>query len=409
MPERLSFRAQDLLWVVLFAALAAFGPARSATGVALLLAIGLFQLAEPRVAWFRSKRGVAAAITVKLAFCYALIGWTGGVASSYYWVLLLPVITAATALGLGGLMLAILAACAGYLSFLVFLDWRHQYIPPDQVRELVLRVCIFPVAGFLSHQLAEDKRLEARKHQAAAQQLAEANRHLQEAEAAMRRSERLAALGQLSAGLAHEIRNPLGTVKASAEMLLKNVSQENDLAREVAGFISTEVDRTDSLITRFLDFARPLALRRETADIARVLDDSIAEFERHHSRLGVTVYRNYAPEIRPVPLDPELMQRVFYNLLLNAAQASPPQGTITVKTRQLEANIVEIAIIDRGAGIDPKHRESIFNPFFTSKPHGVGLGLAIVSKIVDEHGGSIAVESELGSGSIFRIHLRNAA
>ena len=98
------------------------------------------------------------------------------------------------------------------------------------------------------------------------------------------------------------------------------------------------------------------------------------------------------------------MERVFYNLLLNAAQASPPRGAITVKTRRAE-DVVEIAVIDRGAGIDPKNRESIFNPFFTTKPDGVGLGLAIVSKIVDEHGGKIAVESEPGKGSVFRVYL----
>jgi len=99
------------------------------------------------------------------------------------------------------------------------------------------------------------------------------------------------------------------------------------------------------------------------------------------------------------------MERVVYNLLLNAAQASPPQGHITLKTR-LHDSTVEIAVIDRGGGIDPKHMESIFNPFFTTKSTGVGLGLAIVSKIVDEHGGKITVESEPGSGTVFRVLLR---
>ena len=94
----------------------------------------------------------------------------------------------------------------------------------------------------------------------------------------------------------------------------------------------------------------------------------------------------------------------MYNLLLNAAQASPPQGTVTVKTRQFDET-VEIDVIDRGPGIEPKHMESIFNPFFTTKPSGVGLGLAIVSKIVDEHGGKITVESEPGEGSVFRVYL----
>jgi signal transduction histidine kinase len=98
------------------------------------------------------------------------------------------------------------------------------------------------------------------------------------------------------------------------------------------------------------------------------------------------------------------MERVLYNLILNAAQASPSNGSVTVKTRHLDGT-VEIAVIDRGAGIDPKGIKDIFNPFYTTKSSGVGLGLAIVSKIVDEHGGKISVESEPGGGSVFRVYL----
>jgi len=260
------------------------------------------------------------------------------------------------------------------------------------------------VAGYLAHELAEASRIAARKHQIAAEQLAEANRSLQEAEAAVRRSERLAALGQLSAGLAHEIRNPLSTIKTSAEMLRKSVDVDSAVANEMAGYISSEVDRTNALVTRFLDFARPLALHLEKIDLAPVIDRAVEEVEKHTPPFDVTFYKNYSPDIPPIRLDGQLMERVLYNLLLNAAQASPAKGSVTVKTRQL-GDTVEIAVIDRGAGIHPKDLETIFNPFFTTKSDGVGLGLAIVSKIVDEHGGTIAVESEPGSGSVFRVFL----
>jgi len=119
---------------------------------------------------------------------------------------------------------------------------------------------------------------------------------------------------------------------------------------------------------------------------------------------GVAIYKNYEPAITPFPFDAELMERVFYNLALNAVQATAAGGAVTVKSRAA-GTVAEVAVIDRGAGIDPKHVGSIFNPFFTTKPQGVGLGLAIVAKIVDEHGGKIAVESELGKGSVFRVLL----
>ncbi len=276
-------------------------------------------------------------------------------------------------------------------------------------RDLILRELTFPIAGFLTYELLEANRAATRRAQRAAEQLAEANKQLQEAEAQVRRTERLAALGQLSAGLAHEIRNPLSTIKGSAEMLLKNVDADGAVAHELAGFISTEVDRTNALVTRFLDFARPLALRLEKTEIGEVIDEAVAQVEKHTPPLEVSIYKNYSPDIPPFLIDRQLIERVLYNLLLNAAQASPPQGSITVKTRQAgdtgEGSTVEIDVIDRGTGIAPKDRESIFNPFFTTKSSGVGLGLAIVSKIVDEHGGQITVESEPGAGSVFRVFL----
>jgi len=395
-------RLQDIVWVLLFTALALFGPHRDPRTILLLSGLGVFQLLEPRLR-LSSIKGSIASFAVKLALCYLLIGWTDGISSRYYWVLFLPVISAATTLNLIGTILASALASGAYLSFLYFLR-PDQYLPADEYPELAMRGLTLLVIGFLTQQLAEANRLAAQEAKIAAEQLAVANRHLQEAEATVRRSERLAALGQLSAGLAHEIRNPLSTIKTSAEMLALNVPSDNALAHEMAGFISSEVDRTNSLVTRFLDFARPLSVRLEQTDLIQLIDRAVSDIEKHSPPLDVTIYKNYAPDIPPFRLDGQLMERVVYNLLLNAAQASPAQGTVTVKTRQFNST-VEIAVIDRGPGIEPKHLENIFNPFFTTKPTGVGLGLAIVSKIVDEHGGRITVESEPGEGSVFRVYL----
>lgn len=390
---------QDFVWLLLFAALIAFSPQRSPVVITLLIAIGAVQVLEPRI-------GSKITIPVNLALCYPLIYFGGGINSSFWYLLLLPVISAATSFGVAGGALVTLAACAENSSFLLFIDWKGQEFVPGWQSELMLRLLLFPLVSYLTHQLAEGKRKEAQRYQQAAEQLAIANQSLKEAEAQVRRSERLAALGQLTAGLAHELRNPMSTMKTSAELLSRSVGEENPIAGEMAGYIRDEVDRTNSLITRFLDFARPQHLKMEQGDLSAMLDHAIEQFEREKSdaAASVTVFKNYSPDIPAIAFDAELMERVIYNLVMNAAQASPSGGVVTVKTRRVEDQ-VEIAIIDRGTGIDPANRESIFNPFFTTKSAGVGLGLAIVSKIVDEHGGQITVESTPGEGSVFRVFL----
>ena len=393
-------RPQDLVWLLLFTGLGFFSPDRSPLALTLLVGLGIAQVFERRL-------GAVTSVVVKLILCYLLIGYSGGVNSSFYPILLLPVISAATHFGLLGTAIVTLAACAEYLSFLLYLDWENAYLPMDQVNELALRELMLPVVAFLTNQLAESNRDEAKKAQAAADQLAEANRHLQEAEAAVRRADRLAALGQLTAGLAHELRNPLGTMKTSAEMLSRTVSSENAVAREMATYISEEVDRTNSLITRFLEFARPQPLRLESADVPGMLDAAIARFEREYTNTGASVFKNYAPDAPLARMDTEWMERVIINLLANAAQASATGSVITIKTRRTEGDQprVEISVIDRGSGIQAKDLENVFNPFFTTKTNGVGLGLAICNKVVHEHGGEIAVESAVGEGSVFRIYL----
>jgi two-component system, NtrC family, sensor histidine kinase HydH len=396
-------RPQDLVWIVLFAGLAIYGPDLTPESRTVLVGLGLMQIVEPKIPFFDSRAGWIVSFLIKLGLWYILMGWTDGISSAYYWLMLLPVMSAATSFGLIGLVVAVILACGAYASLILFIP-KGYYLPPEEWPVLLLKEFTFPIAGFLFYELLEANRAATRKAQLAAEQLAEANRNLRAAEATVRRTERLAALGQLSAGLAHEIRNPLSTIKASAEMLAKNVDNGSPVAHEMAGFISSEVDRTNALVTRFLDFARPLALRLEKTEITEVIDEAVAEVEKHTPPLDVSIYKNYSPDIPPFLVDRQLIVRVLYNLLLNAAQASPPRGSVTVKTRQL-GDTVEIAVIDRGSGIAAKDRESIFNPFFTTKSSGVGLGLAIVSKIVDEHGGQISVESEPGAGSVFRVFL----
>jgi two-component system sensor histidine kinase HydH len=395
---------QDLVWVPLFAAIIALNPDHDASEITMLVALATVQIAESKFAFLSTTGGKILWNVLKLAIVLLLIGYTHGVESRYYLLLLLPMVSAAISLGVLTTLLFSVISCAGYLSFLLFVDWSQRYMEPEDIFDLALRVIFLVMAGNLANALAGALRAQSEQSKKVAEQLAEANQSLRAAEDAVRRSDRLAALGQLSAGLAHELRNPLGTIKASAEMLSRSVEGENEVAREVAGFISTEVDRTNALVTRFLDFARPLKLRRAPVELAHVLDRAVELAERDAASHRVAIFKNYSPDIPPLPLDAELMERVFYNLLANAVQASQAEGTVTIKTRPGDG-MAEVCVIDRGSGIDPSIVNTIFNPFVTTKPDGVGLGLAIVSKIVDEHGGRISVESEVGKGSVFRVLL----
>jgi signal transduction histidine kinase len=387
-------RPQDFVWLLAFAAIAIFSPYRDPRVLWSLAALAVLQIFDARMA-------PATSILIKLLFIWVMIYYADGLQSGLWVILLLPVISAATSFGLLGTSVFTLLACLHNASFIPLLA-NEQYIDwaSEAGRQFALRMITLIVVGFLVNQLAEASRRETRRFQETAAKL-------ETAVAQVRRSERLAALGQLTAGLAHELRNPLGTMKTSAELLARSVAKDNPIAQEMAGYISTEVDRTNSLITRFLDFARPQHLRLEPGDISTLLDQSVASFyrERPASLAGVEIYKNYSPGIPPLKFDAELLERVFSNLILNAAQASPSGGVVTVKTQLLDDNKVEVAVIDRGTGIEAKNLESIFNPFFTTKPDGVGLGLAICSKIVDEHGGHITVESSAGEGSVFHVIL----
>lgn len=395
---------QDVVWLLLFSALAWVSPTRSAAEIEVLSALAVLQYAAPRIRAFASPRGNVALILMKLLLGFLLIGVTGGIASSYYLILLLPVLSAATTLGAAGTAVFTVLACLAYLVFIPVAYNLGYILEGLYLRDLTLRVLFLPVVAYLTYTLAEENRRAARRAEAAARELAEANRRLLEAEASARRSERLAALGQLTAGLAHELRNPLGTMKASAEMLLERIGGSSPVVRELAEYISSEVDRTNSLVTRFLEFARPMQLRRAPADLHAVIESAIGHLERQTPGAAARIHRNFDPAVPLIEADAELLERVFLNLLRNAIEASPPEAVVTVRTRRSPAG-VEIAVIDRGPGIAPQDREQIFNPFFTTKPGGVGLGLAVSARIVGDHGGSITVESEPGQGAAFVVTL----
>jgi two-component system, NtrC family, sensor histidine kinase HydH len=388
MSWKFKLRVQDVLLTVMFGALIFL--AHNVRERSFLLALAILQLLEGRIPFLTTLWGRTTSVVLQLVVVYLLIGYTDGITSSYYLMLLMPLVSAASYLGMPGTLAASVAAVGAYLSFLRFLDFKEVFIPAEQQHILAIRCLTLAIAAVLVNTLAGVIRRQSAKYKLIAEQLTAA-------EAAVRRSERLAALGQLSAGLAHELRNPLGSIKGSADLLARSASHGDPMAKELAGIISAEVDRTNSLVTRFLDFARPLEPQRESTDITSVIDQAVA-------RAKVEVVRDYSASLPRLAIDPELMEQVFLNLITNASQASAPGSPITIRTREVDEQ-AEVSVIDHGCGISPDKIETIFNPFVTTKQGGVGLGLAIVAKIVDGHGGKMSVESEPGKGSTFRVLL----
>lgn len=402
---RSRFQVGDFAWLFFVVILIVTAPEVNYDAMILLPLIGIFQIMEPRLKIFSSPRGQIFAVTLKLVLSWLLVGYSHAADSYYSFFFLIPVVSAAAMFSFTGVAVVTGIACLLYFSFLlpVFVDLSS--ISPDLISLMFLRAGFYAMVAFLVFEQARAKRAEMARTQEAADRLAASNRSLQRAEASLRRSERLAALGQLTAGLAHELRNPLGTIKASAEMLTKKSTHaQPEVMSEMAGFIGTEVDRMNGLISSFLDFARPLQLRPSPGDLRPLLND----IERQLSDLSHTRQVSLRIQIENEPLvfsfDSDLLRLVIQNLAQNAIQASLPGSVVEIQART-EADFVEITVSDHGEGIQPQHLENVFNPFFTTKPTGVGLGLAIVSKIVDEHRGKIQVRSKVGNGTTFTITL----
>jgi two-component system sensor histidine kinase HydH len=400
-------QAQDFAWALFVAALIATAPETDYQQRILVVIIGIFQIVEPRWKLFDSKPGQVASIALKLVLSYLLIGWTHGIGSAYYAIFLIPVVSAATLFELPAVILVTGIAIAGYFSFLlpIFVDYSKVELPPDYLKIMGVHAAFYAIVGFLVYQQAKAKRGQIERTEEAAARLTQTNLELRETQASLRRSERLAALGQLTAGLAHELRNPLGTIKASAEMLMKPAARNRPEVRdEMADYILSEVNRMNGLVSRFLDFARPLRIHPAEADLRLVLKD----VEREQSELAETREVRLSVEEQPVQIvfsfDRDLLRVALSNLVQNAIQASAAGQQVELRT-ETSPQQVSILISDHGEGIAPQNLESVFNPFFTTKPQGVGLGLALVTKIVDEHGGRIEVRSELGKGTTFEVVL----
>jgi PAS domain S-box-containing protein len=223
-------------------------------------------------------------------------------------------------------------------------------------------------------------------------------------------SAKIASLGVLAGGIAHEIRNPLGIISASAQLLLEH-SDDSDLHSQCVEKIRTATQRASLIIEKLLKFARPLGDERmREVDVHAVLEETLGLVAHQMTLQQVTLQKEFQPDLRRIYGNPELVQQVFTNLILNACNAMPEGGTLTVATRVTMAGQVEIRFSDTGRGIPPEHLSKIFDPFFTTMPvgKGTGLGLSISYSMIQLHQGSIEVESQVGRGTTFTVRLPGA-
>jgi signal transduction histidine kinase len=224
----------------------------------------------------------------------------------------------------------------------------------------------------------------------------------------IRRADRLASLGTLTAGLAHEIRNPLVAIKTLTQLLPDRLDDE-EFREQFLKIASGEVDRISSLVNELLNFARPSDPKLGSENINAILDGMILLVSTETKKKQITVFKSYTSDLPPIQIDPEQIKQVFLNILLNAITATSENGQIIVKTRSFTKPggepYIQIEFTDTGCGIPKEHLEDIFNPFFTTKTTGSGLGLSISNQIVQDHRGYIDVESQLDKGTSFFINL----
>jgi signal transduction histidine kinase len=223
----------------------------------------------------------------------------------------------------------------------------------------------------------------------------------------LHQAERMASLGEMIASVSHEIKNPLGIIRSTADLLEKKVLQ-GDPQNRLASIIREEADRLNRIVTEFLDFARPQVPRKEAIRIESVLEKNLQILEPELARTGVKVVKDFSLSSRPIQADPDLLYRAFLNILLNAVQAMPEGGTIELRGRD-RGSQTEVEIRDSGIGLSDEDLSKALQPFYTTKERGSGLGLAIVKNIIEAHHGTIELIRPEKGGTVVKITLPDKA
>ena len=379
------------------------------SNVGLTTVAAAYGVAGVYAAFLRSKRALpmiarAQLVTDQITWT-ALVYITGGATSGATSLYGLTCLTGAILLGLRGAAVAAVAGTAMYGTLCAGFTLHLVPVPRDQPLDayltrwsdlrypLFVNVLAIVVVTLLASYLAERLRATGGR--------------LVQATARAKQAERLAALGRLAAGLAHEIRNPLGSIAGSIELLRTggNLSEED---RKLCEIIEREAARLNDLVGDMLELSKPRIPTREPMDLAATVREVVVLAGR--SGRGVDVEVRYeGPQGAVVVADPAQMRQVAWNLVRNAIQASSAGAAVVVALRREPGRGYAFEVRDEGQGIPAEARERLFDAFFTTRSHGMGIGLAVVKRIVDDHGFEVEVESEQGQGTTFRVSIPESA
>jgi len=305
----------------------------------------------------------------------------------------------------GGLSTAVLVSVV-YAPH-VLLQWGHW---PGTELEQYLEILLYNVIGLLTGLLSHREHEQKMRYQKTSERLEDSYVKLRsqadqllEIEEQLRRADRLSALGELSAGMAHEIRNPLGAIRGTAEIIRDGIDKQ-DKRYEFAEILVKEVDRLDGVVRDFLNFARPADTGQNSVPVCDAIREVIVLTRQQAIKNKVSINFNPDENSGQVSGDFEHYKQAFLNLVLNALQVMPDGGQLDITCLQND-NFVCISFADNGPGIPQELHDRIFNPFYTTRNDGTGLGLAITHRIVDSHGGKLTVESSPGDGATFIVEL----
>jgi signal transduction histidine kinase len=361
---------------------------------------------------YDSKIRLAAHVTIYLALC-ALVVWstTTSFEESAFWaIFLLPIVTIAMRTGLGTTLTVTGMATLAYFLLIPIRDLPAQEFSED-IPEFITPAIVFFFVAVLVQSLSREMRRQLLIQKDLNQSLVENQRSLSDslnrqarAENKLQRQERLAALGEMAAGLAHEVRNPLGIVASSAQLLGDSITAKNKDTDELLLVIREETQRLDTLLNNFLSFGREVVPFFQPCDVGEFVHTCMNRFSKFLRAKSIDLDIRCQQGTTVVNMDRDLMEQALLNLVLNAVEASSPGGKILV-TCASRKNSVIIEITDTGEGLPEAIRDKVFNPFFTTKTKGSGLGLAIVYQCIQAHKGSIDVVDHPGPGTRIRIQL----